>query len=81
MAERFGMSARWLNNEFAREYGKTIYAFVTDMRLAEAQAALMQSSLSIKALSVRLGYSHVNHFTTAFKRKFGYPPGSVRRKG
>jgi AraC-like DNA-binding protein len=81
LAERFGMSARWLNHEFAQEYGKTIYAFVSEVRLSEAQAALMESDLSIKALSVRLGYSHVNHFTTAFKRKFGYPPGSLRRKG
>jgi AraC-like DNA-binding protein len=79
LAERFGMSARWLNNEFTQEYGKTIYAFVSDVGLTEAQAALMESDLSIKALSVRLGYSHVNHFTNAFKRKFGYPPGSLRR--
>jgi AraC-like DNA-binding protein len=79
LAERFGMSARWLNNEFTLEYGKTIYAFISDIRLAEAHAALMESDLPIKALSVRLGYSHVNHFTTAFRRKFGYPPGSLRR--
>jgi AraC-like DNA-binding protein len=33
----------------------------------------------MKVIAERLGYSHVNHFITALKRKFGYPPGSVRK--
>lgn len=79
LALRYGMSARWLNDEFAREYGQPIYAFVTDRRLCEAHAALIEGDLPIKAISHRLGYTHVNHFSTAFKRRFGYPPGSLRR--
>lgn len=80
LAQRFGRSARWLDNEFEREYGKTIYAFICEVRLDEAHAALIEGNLPIKQVSLRLGYSHVNHFTTAFRRKFGYPPGSLRRK-
>jgi len=34
----------------------------------------------MKVLAARLGYSHVNHFIAAFKKKFGYPPGSLRKK-
>lgn len=79
LAVLFGMSARWLNDEFAKEYGSPICSFITDHRLNEAHAALLESDLPIKSLSQRLGYSHVNHFTTAFKKKFGYPPGSLRR--
>ncbi|NTW85245.1 MAG: AraC family transcriptional regulator, partial [Holophagaceae bacterium] len=33
----------------------------------------------MKALAANLGYSHVNNFIYAFKKKFGYPPGSVRK--
>jgi AraC-like DNA-binding protein len=76
----FGMSARWLNNEFAKEYGLPICAFIIDRRLNEAHAALLESNLPIKAISERLCYSHANHFATAFKKKFGYSPGSLRRE-
>ena len=78
LSRQFGMSARWLNDEFAKEYGLPIYAFIADHRLKAAHAALLESAVPIKDLSITLGYSHVNHFTNAFKRKFGYPPGSLR---
>lgn len=73
------MSARWLYEAFTREYGQTIFSFITDHRLNEAHVAMREGALPIKAISARLGYSHVNHFTVAFKKKFGYPPGSLRR--
>ncbi len=79
LAVSFGTSARCLNDEFAKEYGLPIYSFITDHRLNEAHAALLESNLPIKVLSQRLSYSHVNHFAAAFKKKFGYPPGSLRR--
>ncbi len=80
MAVRCGMSARWLNEAFTREYGQTIFSFITGHRLNEAHAAMQEGNLPIKMISARLGYSHVNHFTIAFKKKFGYPPGSLRQK-
>lgn len=76
---RYGISARWLNDAFVLEYGETIYSFITCHRLNESHAALLEGNLAIKIISARLGYSHVNHFTIAFKKKFGYPPGSLRR--
>lgn len=36
--------------------------------------------MSLKRLAERLGYAHVNNFTIAFKRTFGYPPGSLRKR-
>jgi AraC-like DNA-binding protein len=81
LAKEFGVSARRLNSDFAAKYGQSIYSFVTDHRLVQANAALLTEPIPLKTLAVRLGYSHVNHFSAAFKKKFGYPPGSVRRKG
>lgn len=78
LAANFGLSARQLNCEFAAEYGKSIFAFTTDLRLEQAHATLQETSTPMKVIAAHLGYSHVNHFITAFKRKFGYPPGKVR---
>jgi AraC-like DNA-binding protein len=80
LAIDFGLSARRLNEEFAAEYGASIFSFVTSHRLEQAHASLLAGNTPMKVLSARLGYSHVNHFISAFKRKFGYSPGSLRRK-
>ncbi len=62
------------------EYGQSTFSHMTGQRLAQAHALLSTDSVPMKLLAARLGYSHVNHFISAFKKRFGYPPGSVRRK-
>ncbi|MDO9244700.1 MAG: helix-turn-helix transcriptional regulator, partial [Rhodocyclaceae bacterium] len=79
LAENFGLSAKQLNIEFKAEFGQSIFDYVTTQRLEQAHDALLESSIPMKVIAERLGYSHVNHFITAFKRKFGYPPGTVRK--
>jgi AraC-like DNA-binding protein len=79
LAKEFGISARRLNADFTQKYGRSIYSFVTGHRLMQAHAILLSEPISLKTLAARLGYSHVNHFSAAFKKRFGYPPGSLRR--
>lgn len=80
LAAHYGMPVKALNDRFAREYGKPIYAFITERRLNEAHRALEESQVPMKVLSDRLGYSHVNNFINAFRKRFGYPPGRLRRR-
>lgn len=80
LAVQYGCSARLLNEEFVAEYGESIYAFITNQRLHAAHALIQNSDIALKILSSRLGYTHVNNFSNAFRRKFGYPPGSVRKR-
>lgn len=80
LAKEFGLSARRLNSEFTSEYGKSIFNVITNYRLEQAHASLLEDAIPMKVLAIRLGYSHVNHFISAFKRKFGYTPGSLRKK-
>ncbi len=79
LARQFGLPARRLNDEFKQEYGESIVAFIATHRLNQARIALLETDLPIKVLSGRLGYSHVNHFSNAFRRHFGVSPGSLRR--
>ena len=79
LAETHGLSARTLNEEFRRQFGTTIYNFILDHRLSEARVALEKTDVPMKVLADRLGYSHVNHFINAFKRRYGVSPGSLRR--
>ena len=79
LAKQFGISLRTLNDLFADEYGQSISAFINNYRLSAAHEALEHSDVPMKQLASELGYSHVNHFITAFKRKFGYSPGHLRK--
>jgi len=79
LAKEFGISARRLNADFTAKYGQSIYSFVTEHRLAQAHAILSSEPVPMKTLAAHLGYSHVNHFSAAFKKRFGYPPGSLKR--
>lgn len=78
LSEKFGLSARRLNEEFALQYGTSIYKFMSRHRLQQAHDLLRTSNTPMKVISMNLGYSHVNHFISAFKRQFGYSPGSLR---
>jgi len=57
----------------------TIHRFMIKQRLHEAHDIILETSMPLKSLSFNLGYSHVNHFITAFKREFAYSPGSLRK--
>jgi AraC-like DNA-binding protein len=80
LAEKFGGSAQSLNSEFISEYGMSIYSFIQDYRMQQAYDAILRTDIALKQLSLRLGYSHVNNFSAAFKRKYGVAPGSIRKK-
>lgn len=80
LARQYGMSARVLNDEFKKVYGSSIYTYISELRLAEAHQALLNTNIPMKCLAMNMGYSHVNHFISAFGKKFGYSPGSLRKK-
>ena len=78
LANRFGVSPAKLNSEFFAHYHQSIFTFLTSYRLEQARLAIETSSHPIKKISHLSGYSHVSHFTAAFKRKFGCTPGALR---
>lgn len=79
LARRYHVSARTLNDDFKQVVGQSIFVFVTRRRLDQAHMLLQETDIPLKQLSARLGYTHVNHFSAAFRRLFGYTPGSLRR--
>lgn len=79
LAQNFGKSARVLNDTFQMEYGESIFSFVLNHRLKAAHETIKRTSVPLKQISTKLGYAHVNHFSAAFKKKFGYSPGALRR--
>ncbi len=80
LARQYGLSPRMLNKEFMSRYGKSLYSYISEVRLNEAHTVLKKTDIPMKTIAKNLGYSHVNHFITAFGKQFGYTPGSLRKK-
>ncbi|WP_234945167.1 helix-turn-helix transcriptional regulator [Anaeromyxobacter sp. Fw109-5] len=59
-------------------FGEGVGAFVLGRRLEVARALLLDSDKPIKAIAADVGYSHVAHFSVAFKRRYGVPPSALR---
>lgn len=81
LATAYGVTAAKLNDEFEACYGMKIFPYITQYRIKQAHAAILNTSIPLKTLASRYGYSHVNHFITAFRKHYGYPPGELRKKG
>ena len=79
LATQYACSVRILNDEFETEYGQPIYPYVTEYRFNQAHAAIERTSTPLKIVAENLGYTHVNHFNAAFRKRFGYPPGKLRK--
>jgi AraC-like DNA-binding protein len=79
LARKYKVSGATLNKEFLKKYDQTIYSFLSNQRLEQAYEALISSNIPMKTLAHKIGYSHVNHFITAFKKKFGKTPNSIRK--
>ncbi|WP_315823270.1 AraC family transcriptional regulator [Paraflavitalea speifideaquila] len=63
---------------FKQVFNNTVYGYLSDFKLDQARTLLLQGNMAIKEVSDNLGYSSVQHFSNAFRKKFGLPPGQVR---
>ena len=76
-----GTSAFHLARLFGRHTGFTLHGYRTRMRLLHALDRLEEARGTLTDLALELGYSSQSHFTDAFRRAFGAPPGSLGRRG
>lgn len=74
IAQRVGINACYLKQQFKQQTGATINAFITQTRLQAAQQLLQdRPDLSIKMVAALCGYQPA-YFTTVFKKHHGLTP-------
>lgn len=65
---------------FKQQVGMTIHQYLSQLRLREAAACVLDGEDDLTSLAIRLGYSTHSHFTDAFGRAFGMPPSRLRER-
>ncbi|MBO1114390.1 helix-turn-helix transcriptional regulator [Bordetella petrii] len=74
------VSANTLQRHFRAAWGKTVFAYLRDARLARARLALERDAVSVAQAAWIAGYSSPANFATAFRQQYGMPPGQVGRR-
>lgn len=77
LAQIFGTNEYALKRNFKKNYGTTVFGYWQDVKMREAQKLLITDGLSVKAVADLVGYKNPQHFSTAFKRQFGYSPSKL----
>jgi len=75
MAKIIGINRTKLQKNFKEVHGNTIYGLIADLRMEKAQELLRtEKSMKIAEIAQKIGYKNPNHFSAAYKRKFGSIP-------
>jgi AraC-like DNA-binding protein len=81
LSRRAGLNEFKLKTGFKKVFDNTVFGYLNDYRLEQArQKLLAQHDHSLAAIADELGYSSLQHFCNAFRKKYGVSPGKARSK-
>lgn len=78
LARIAGINEFKLKKGFREVYKNTVFGYLADHKLNDAREMLLYQHMPIKEVADQLGYSSVQHFSKAFKKKFGISPGQAK---
>lgn len=80
LARKFAINEFKLKQGFRQYTGTTVFSFLFEARMAWAYQSLKFQDRDVRAVAAEVGYKNANHFSAAFKRRFGVSP-SVCKAG
>lgn len=75
-----GLSPFHFSRVFKLTTGETPYHFVGSRRLERARTMLVSGEVALAELALACGFASQSHFTAAFTKAIGIPPGRYRRQ-
>lgn len=80
LARTIGTNQQTLKKEFKELFGMTIWEYYNDLRMEMAKDLLIHQEKSIAEVADKIGYKNPQHFTFAFKKKYGILPKTLKYK-
>ena len=81
LAAAVGTNECTLKMAFKEEFGLTVFGYIYSVRMKRAAHMLAETTLALADIALSLGYDHLSHFSTAFRRFYGVPPSQFRHSG
>ena len=80
LAKRLGLGTRQTERLLQKQYGKTFLQKKTEARMSAAAILLSNTECSITSIAGKLGYSSIEHFTSAFRNYYNMSPRQYRKE-
>lgn len=81
IARNFNISPQYLSSFFKSQVGKNYMDYVTQYRLQKSLELLEGSSLPVRKIAERVGYTDAGNFIRVFKKYYFVTPGQYRDGG
>lgn len=78
LAKIAGLNEYKLKKGFKEVFGNTVFGYIADARLEYAKQDLIENRKTSLEIAYQLGYSSPQHFSSAFKKKFGFSPNKFK---
>ncbi|TWT10162.1 helix-turn-helix domain-containing protein [Reyranella sp. CPCC 100927] len=79
LARDAGVSTSVLKDHFQRAFGQSVFECLRHLRLDRARQGLLDEGWTVAQAAYHAGYRHPTNFATAFRRRFGAAPNTIRR--
>ncbi|TPL32841.1 helix-turn-helix transcriptional regulator [Mesorhizobium sp. B2-4-6] len=79
LAEGSGLSTSHFAHLFKNATGKTPYQYLLESRIQRARYLLARTSMPIVQIATECGFADQVHFSRAFSKVVGQPPGAFRK--
>jgi AraC family transcriptional regulator, transcriptional activator of the genes for pyochelin and ferripyochelin receptors len=76
LSRRVAVNQRKLKQGFRQIFGTTVFGYLHDHRMEQAKQMLAEQKLSVAQVAHAVGYSHLSHFASAFRKKIGVNPSA-----
>nr|WP_294902295.1 AraC family transcriptional regulator [uncultured Lacibacter sp.] len=75
---RFGLNEFKLKKGYKHFFQTTVFADIHRLRMQEAKQLLSESAMNVTDVAYHIGYNNLSSFSYAFKKMFGYSPGTFQ---
>lgn len=79
LAHAVGTNDATLKRQFKQVFGTTVFAYLTSCRMELAKTLLLKNNQKVAVVAQEVGYKYASHFSTAFRKYFGYLPNKLLR--
>ncbi|MBD1420763.1 helix-turn-helix transcriptional regulator [Sphingobacterium chuzhouense] len=78
LAKQVGTNVQYLKKYFKQYFGKTVMNYIMEQKMEYAKELILTGNYRVSDVARMTGYKHSTHFTTTFKKYFGFIPNSLK---
>lgn len=80
ISKKFGYTEEYILRIFKKHYGISPHQYLIKLRMEHSKWLLENTDISIEQVAGSVGYSDFSAFYRSFKKVFGTPPSSMRKR-